>query len=67
MIHHCPKCNPNRNPLSVGAIKPLIWQPAKLRFWCRVCGLNFTRREAAVVEGGVTVELGASDIFSQSL
>jgi transposase-like protein len=41
----CPVCNPTR--LSVG--KPLIWQPAKLRYWCRTCGRNFTLQEAAIV------------------
>lgn len=45
MNHNCPRCNP--------AVR-VIYQPAKLRFWCPCCKRNFTRREVAVIEGGKT-------------
>lgn len=40
MTHYCPRCAPPNK---------LIYQPAKLRYWCAHCGLNYTRREAAIV------------------
>lgn len=43
MIHHCPRCTP---PV------PLIWQPAKLRYYCPKCFRNFTLLEVAFVKGG---------------
>ena len=43
MTHNCPKCVP--------AVK-VIWQPAKMRYWCPKCFLNFTPREVSLIEGG---------------
>ena len=48
MTHHCPKCSPAAT---------LIWQPAKLRFYCPKCHLNFTPREVRVVEGNPMLKL----------
>lgn len=52
MIHHCPKCNPHYDPHATAAKKPLVYQPAKLRFWCPICFRNFTLHEVAVIQGG---------------
>lgn len=40
MNHNCPRCSP--------AVR-VIYQPAKLRYWCPACKLNFTAHEVQVV------------------
>lgn len=42
MRHPCPKCAP----------RLVIYQPAKRRYWCPGCSLNYTLREVALVVGG---------------
>lgn len=44
MIHYCPKC-----PVK----KALVWQPAKMRYYCPVCHRNYTTFDLMrVIEGG---------------
>lgn len=43
MNHHCPKCEPG--------VK-VVYQPAKVRFWCPNCKCNWTLKEVALIQGG---------------
>ncbi len=44
MIRYCPKC-----PVK----KALVWQPAKMRYYCPVCHRNYTTFDLMrVIEGG---------------